>query len=447
MLTLLALSLLTPSSSIPTGQVLERMVCLADPEQGYTLYLPSNYDAGLQWPLIIALDPGARGVVPARRFSQAAERYGYIVVASNNSRNGPLEPAIKAIGILWQEATQRFSVDRRRVYLTGFSGGARMAVQLAQGSVASGVIACGAGLLKGDPTRLPFLFVGVAGNRDMNHLEVKMLVDNLKTLGTTARFFTFDGKHSWPPPAVLTRAVEWLELKAMEASLKPRNEVFIQTLFQSALDQAEKERQSGDLYQARRSYRDIVSDFGPFLDLEAQRDELEALTGNPTYRHQVQQVEKLEAIERRTIREILDVILGQKPDRKMKWWRKKIASIRALQKDPKDARQRRLARRLIDFVWLNGLEKSWFASKAKEYPRSIYLARVALLVRPESSGLLYHLAKTYALNHQDKRSMETLRKALKAGLDPERARKEAAFSNLADKARFRALVGAEGKGS
>jgi hypothetical protein len=31
-------------------------------------------------------------------FSEAAERLGYVVVGSNNSRNGPWEPATEAMG-------------------------------------------------------------------------------------------------------------------------------------------------------------------------------------------------------------------------------------------------------------------------------------------------------------------------------------------------------------
>ena len=35
-----------------------------------------------------AFDPGARGKLPVELMKDAAERFGYIVVGSNNSRNG-----------------------------------------------------------------------------------------------------------------------------------------------------------------------------------------------------------------------------------------------------------------------------------------------------------------------------------------------------------------------
>ena len=94
----------------------------------------------------------ARGAVPVARFKDAAEKYGYIVVGSNNSRNGP-QPLSEIVSDLWADTHARFSIDDQRVYLAGFSGGARVAISVAfwlKDRVA-GVIACGGGF----PVRCP----------------------------------------------------------------------------------------------------------------------------------------------------------------------------------------------------------------------------------------------------------------------------------------------------
>ncbi len=78
------------TESIPKGQVVERIEALNDSSQSYALYLPSNYTPDRKWPILCAFDPGARGRVPVERFKKAAEKYGWIVPGSNNSRNGPL---------------------------------------------------------------------------------------------------------------------------------------------------------------------------------------------------------------------------------------------------------------------------------------------------------------------------------------------------------------------
>ena len=78
------------------GIISKKVVCKSNPEQSYAVYLPSTYSASRKWPLIAAFDPAARGNVPVEQFKDAAERYGYIVCGSNNSRNGPLQPSAEA---------------------------------------------------------------------------------------------------------------------------------------------------------------------------------------------------------------------------------------------------------------------------------------------------------------------------------------------------------------
>jgi hypothetical protein len=50
-----------PSAALPRGQLVEKVTCASDPNQSYALYLPSNYDKNRKWPVLYALDPGARG--------------------------------------------------------------------------------------------------------------------------------------------------------------------------------------------------------------------------------------------------------------------------------------------------------------------------------------------------------------------------------------------------
>ena len=77
----------TSSQEITKGQVIDKVTCAGNPTNSYALYLPSNYEPTRKWPILYAFDPGARGRVPVERFKEAAERFGWIVAGSNNSRN------------------------------------------------------------------------------------------------------------------------------------------------------------------------------------------------------------------------------------------------------------------------------------------------------------------------------------------------------------------------
>src|SRR5450432_626781 len=79
------------AADLSQGQIVDSVECALDNTQHYVLYLPSNYTPARQWSVILAFDAGARGRMPVERYRQAAEKYGYIVAGSLNSRNGPWE--------------------------------------------------------------------------------------------------------------------------------------------------------------------------------------------------------------------------------------------------------------------------------------------------------------------------------------------------------------------
>src|SRR5258705_11443817 len=69
------------AGQITTGKVIEKIVCAKAPAQSYALYVPSSYTPTRTWPILYAFDPGARGPLAVNRFREAAEKYGWIVVA------------------------------------------------------------------------------------------------------------------------------------------------------------------------------------------------------------------------------------------------------------------------------------------------------------------------------------------------------------------------------
>jgi len=206
------------------GVVFEKIICRADAAQSYALYLPSSFDRSKAWPLLVLFDPGARGPLAIGAFREAAEKYGWMIAASNTSRNGPLEDSLRAARALWADVHDRLPVDPRRVYAAGFSGGARVAsvFPAAAGETFAGVVGCGAGLAGGlEPEKLKAgAYFGLAGFGDFNYGEMKGLDRALDATGLPHRFFYFEGTHDWPPPVAAARALGWLEVEAMKRGLR-----------------------------------------------------------------------------------------------------------------------------------------------------------------------------------------------------------------------------------
>src|SRR5260370_21447673 len=135
----------------PAGTLVPSVTCKSNAKETYALYLPSAYSATRKWPIVYVFDPGGRGQVAAAVVQAAAEKFGYIVAASNNSKNGPLGGSAEAAIAVWQDTQQRFSVDVHRRYVAGMSGGARVATSIALscGDCVAGVFSHAAGVSPG----------------------------------------------------------------------------------------------------------------------------------------------------------------------------------------------------------------------------------------------------------------------------------------------------------
>jgi predicted esterase len=196
---------------LPSGRIIERVVCSGNERQSYALYLPPAYSPERAWPILYCLDPAARGRLAVERFARAAADAGWIVAGSNVSRNGAVEASREAIEWLVRDTHDRFRIDDSRVFAAGFSGGARLALAWATGGGIAGVIASGAAF--GTTTgveKAKFRVFATAGVDDFNYDEVYAMCLELSRRGVPQRFVEFPGAHDWLPEPLAAGALEFL---------------------------------------------------------------------------------------------------------------------------------------------------------------------------------------------------------------------------------------------
>jgi predicted esterase len=257
-----------PTPRAPTGVLVEGLSCLADPSQTYTLYLPSAYPGGRRWPALLIFDPRGRSVHAAERFLPAAERWGWVLLSSNDTRSdGPWEPNLKAIQALWPELEARYAVDPKRVSAAGFSGGGHVAYLLgkATGGLA-GVIASGSRLLPEHLEGTSFALFAAAGERDFNYSEMRKVDAFVADRGNPHRFESFAGLHEWLPAGLAAEAVGWLELIAMQRGLRPADEAAVRSLLDHDLAAARALEAAGDGLAALRRHEMIVASYSGLAD-------------------------------------------------------------------------------------------------------------------------------------------------------------------------------------
>jgi len=202
--------------AVTTGALLE-----VRGEQAYAIYLPSHYTRAQKWPIIFGFSPMGRGADVTERLADAAEKYGYIVLASNESQNGDVGPTLSAQDAMWRDAHAWLSVDDAHTYATGFSGGARASVVMAQRYPLRGIIACGAFAARAPGSEdksevfgshLPHVVVNNFGDADMNAAEMHAIAAAIDPAKHFLWSEEFVGPHAWPPTDIYGELLELLEL-------------------------------------------------------------------------------------------------------------------------------------------------------------------------------------------------------------------------------------------
>jgi len=420
---------ITQTNSIPRGQIVERIEALNDSSQSYALYLPSNYTPDRKWPVLYAFDPGARGRVPVQRFKEAAEKNGWIVLASNNSRNGPWNVVVNAWNAMQTDSHQRFAINDERMYTTGFSGGARAAVRIAAGcKCLAGVMANGAGFpsdLAPSP-QMHFVFFGAAGVDDFNYPELKSLDEPLTKAGIIHRVQTFDGRHEWPPVSVATAAVEWMDLQAIKAGKRPRDDGFVSAIWQQLLSDARALEESKKYHEAYQLYLDLVASFNGLRDVAQIKTKVNQLGNSRELKAAIRE-EQAQIRKQRELETRLNTLIAAR-DRAASINQseegfdtanllpKILNDLRKQSKVSEDSTERRVARRVLDGLFVGLIEQGIsLLQTEKNYSESIKPLKLATEVNPDRSGAFFYLAWAYAANRDKKKSLQSLNTAVEKG--------------------------------
>ena len=249
-------------SAPPRGVLVDDIACADAPDQHYALYLPSNYSPAHEWPLILGFDAGGRGRRAVERYQAAAEQYGFIVAGSNNSRNGAWEPTVMAAAAMSRDIETRYVVNAKRVYTAGMSGGARVAMTLAQDFPdIAGVFASSAGFLDKFEEAVRFPVFASMGTDDFNHYEMYRLD---RDLTSPHLVIEFQGGHEWLPVEAATAGVEWMELQAMKRGLREKDQALVHRWFTTRVARAEAET---DRLRQMRAFQGIAADFDGLDDV------------------------------------------------------------------------------------------------------------------------------------------------------------------------------------
>lgn len=433
------------------NQVTDTVRCRNNIGQSYSLYLPSQYDKKKSWPVILIFDPAAKGRTGVDTFLEAGRKYGFILACSNNSRNGPTADNFAAANAMLQDVRERFSLDQRRIYAAGFSGGSRFAMAFAiEEKSISGVIGCGAGLPNDrnfQPTgNSDFMYYGLAGNRDMNYLEMYDLAGLLgQQIRLTSYFRTFSGGHQWPDSKLIIEAVEWFVLQAMNKKIIPADQTYLSYIEAKTQNLINSELSGGNLTDAIMYMRFAVRDFHgtPFasqMTLKLNSSEKSADYPNATLKW-----EKMADTEKASRENYVNYLIktdnsGSLPDSAITWWKNEVRTLISL-RDKGSAGNSQMASRILNFISIlcSGQGMSYYSSRY--YSQAAFMFKICTFSDGENPNNYYNLARSLAGSGKSKESLDVLSEALNHGYNSLKTiETEPAFVKIRDDARYKALI-------
>jgi predicted esterase len=436
----------------PLGTIVAKVVTKAKPDQSYALYLPTSYSARKRFPIIYAFDPGARGKVPVELMKDAAERYGYIVVGSNNSRNGSWKIEAEAAEAMLADTQERLAIDRYRAYFAGFSGGARVAARLAQlCKCAAGVLLNGAGFQPeafASPDA-PFAVFAAIGTYDFNYGEMVRMDDELEKLRYARFLRRFEGPHQWAPSNAMDEALAWFRLQAMKTGRDGRNDSFVAAFAAQEAERAQAFEQSGEFYFAWKEYRQAAESITGIADNTVLRAKAEAFAKDKAIREGAK-LEKLEFEEQdqltREISSGLSALREIQPNRAeiRTDVGRKIFDLRDRAEHEKRVEKLRVLKRVLAGVLVQAMELGFDRLDQKDPGRARDYFELACNADPDSVWALSNLAVSRALEGDRKGALEALRRAKSKSKEPsqfvEWLKDEPAFAKLRSTSEFSAIL-------
>lgn len=439
---------------LPRGQVIPTIACAAQPDRGYALYLPSSYTPERPWPIVYVFD--SRGIDNGRDmielFKEGAERFGFIVASSGDSSAVvPMEENFRSLSALWTDTHARLSIDDRRAYGFGFSGMVRFvttaAIQ-APGTLA-GVIGASGGYPLGHPPskkETPFPFFAMVGEKDFNYYELLDAETRLAAAGIPHRVELYEGSHQWPPDALVTQALGWIELQAMKKGTRPRDPALIEALWKEDLARSRTLEQAGRLWRAWRTWKAIAADFEGLRDTSEAGKKVARLEAGDSFRAMLRERGTRDRRDReyleRVPRLFNAVPVEIRPDSLSQFLSDlQVPDLKRREKS-QDPEERLSAERVLYAVYIQtGLYLPRTAMEKKQWDRAIFFLQIAAEVDPDSPRIPYRLATAWAGKGNRKKALESLKRAVESGgTRLEEVETDPALASLRGEEEYRELV-------
>ena len=400
----------------------------------FSYYLPTTYSEKTKLPAFFIFDPHGDGNFPLNRYYPWAEKYGFIMVASNVSKNGlPQNQLESIIRQFFQKVTEEISIDPKRLYVMGFSGGSRVAsIAAMEQQNIRGMVLCGGGLAyRGLPRGRKNDILLLAGNKDFNLLEL-MNLDTL--LGSNYRhiLLQFNGYHQWPDSLNMEDAFLWILFNEMKDSILPTNDTLIQDFISTNYNKVLVKK---DLFAKYLLLKKIIVFADGLADVKKYRSQLRQIENSSTYKNYLKKFRQVIAKEQKQEQKLVQNMTSQSFD----WWQKEISKLSA--DSSGNSLQSVSHKRILDYLSLAAYMQCDIALKNHQNNYAGHFIGLYQLIDPKNTEGYYMEAQLAMRKHDIPAVIKALQKTVDLGFnDFDRINNDQAFMPLFNNPEFQTLL-------
>lgn len=276
--------------TLKKGTIIDSLAVNDSIPDSFSLFLPSGFESDKKWPVLLVFDLDGKGRQALAGFMGAAEEEGFVLASSNSIHDSiAISKNMLVTGRMLTKVVNMLPIDRNRVYVAGFSKGARFAnlVPLFLKDV-DGVVSMGASILNTEllNSKNPFHFVGIVGREDFNYTDLMGVEKTLNKLKFNNQLILFDGGNEWPATSEITRALRYLKLSDMAKGNIEKDSIYIAQTYQSELKAVEELIASNRMLLADQFMGELQSVFRMHTNVDSLREERKKLRKQKTYRNQ-----------------------------------------------------------------------------------------------------------------------------------------------------------------
>ncbi len=429
----------SPVKPIAAGMT-DTVYASSDATIKYAVYTPPYYNTSKKYPIIYFFDPHGHGDLPLKLYKALADRYGFILAGSYNSKNGmAFSETDKIAQSFMQDSWQRLAIDNNRIYTSGFSGGALVASSIAiyDGGIA-GVIACGSGFpVKNPQINTPFAFIGLVGEYDFHFTDMKMLDKSLRDSPLPHQLIVFHGTHQWAPVNTEEEAFRWLDVNAMKMHLIPKNDSLVKAIFDAYIKEAaafEKKKNIPQEYFSLKKIENYLNGLTDLSSVTAKANELEKSEELQQYLADEAQAEQQELQEQ-------SGLINSLSDRDLDWWEQTVTAKRKVIKTDSATQEAMEDKRLLNYMSLAAYMGASQAFKAFNDDATAHFLELYKLVDPSNPEHSYLYACIYARSNNGAKAISYLEDAVKLGFsDYRRMSTDSNFNALKNMPAYQELL-------